>query len=406
MPVYSYKARDKFGKLVSSNLTVPSVDAVISQLREFGYVPITIQQIKSENKASVASVNLFANIKPAEINMFTRQFYVLQKAGLPLVRALDGLAEQNQNPLFRKILTQISVDVQEGSKLYKAMARYPKIFSKIYVNMIRAGEASGTLEENLESLNRLLEYETKMAGKIKQATRYPLIVLAVMAAGFFVLTALIIPRFATLYAQFKTQLPLPTRILLGINYAVTKGWWMTTIAGTAIFILSKMLLKTDVGRYWWDDCKLHVPIFGKLILNITMARFARTTGLLMRSGIPIVEILDLVAEGVGNVVVSEKIGKVRLGVIEGKGIYEPLKSVGLFPPAVVNMVAVGEETGKVDELLTYVADYYDMEAEYISNNLVVLIEPVLVIVLGTGVLGLALGLFMPLWNMMSLFIKR
>jgi MSHA biogenesis protein MshG len=269
--------------------------------------------------------------------------------------------------------------------------------------MVKAGEVSGSLDQSLDKLASLLEFEEKVHMRIKAATRYPLIVVCAIFIGFMILTTLIVPRFANIYSQFQTALPLPTRILLGLNVAITKYWWLSGLC-IAVFIFAfKKLINTKAGRLHWDGFKLKVPIFGPLVFKLIMARFTRITGTLMKSGVGLLEILDLASSGVGNEVIARTIKAIKKSVSEGRGLSEPMRQSKMFPAAVIQMVSVGEQTGKLDELLIHVSGYYDAQAEYTINNLTSLIEPVLILILGCAVLFMALGIFLPMWNMMNLF---
>jgi len=401
MPFYHYKARDKFGKLVAGSAEAESESGMADKLKQSGYLPISIKQAKGESR--LFKLRIFNRVKFSDLNMFTRQFYTLQKAGLPIILTLNALQEQTTNKTLKNTIGKITDDLKGGEGLSVAMGKHPEIFNTLYVNMIKAGEAAGTLSGNLEKLARLGESEEKIGLRIKSATRYPIIVITAVVIAFFLLTTFIVPRFAKLYAQFKVKLPLPTQILLGTNYVITRYWWlMLIIVGLGIFALNRFI-NTKKGRYLWDNFKLNIPVFGPLILKLTMSRFARITGTLMRSGIPILSILDLTREGVGNVVISDIIGKIKSSVNQGRGMVDPMKISGLFSPVVIQMIAVGEKTGKMDELLLYVADYYDSQIDYTVNNLLTLIEPFLIFVLGCGVLFMALSIFLPIWNLASLF---
>jgi type II secretory pathway component PulF len=327
----------------------------------------------------------------------TRQLYTLQKAGLPLLSSLNALKEQSTNPNLQSIVAQLSRDIEGGADFSSALKKYPHVFNELYVNMIQSGELSGRLAEILERLAALGEYEWRLQMRIKGALRYPAIVVSSIILGFMVLITFVIPRFAGLYSRFDTELPLPTRIMIGINYAVVHYWWLILIVIVTAGWLLKKYFATTKGSYGWDQFKLKTPVFGTLFLNIIMARFCRITGTL------ILQILDLVAGGVGNQVVARTIQNIRRSVNDGRGMSEPMKLSGLFPPIVTQMVAVGESTGKIDELLLHAADYYDSQIDYTVQNLVALIEPLLIFILGLAVLGMALGIFMPMWSMMRLF---
>lgn len=404
MPNYQYKARDKFSKPANGVMTAENENMVASRLTQLGFTPISIMEIK-ETSRGINFLGSSMRVKFSDLNMFTRQLATLQKAGLPILLSLSALREQTQNKVLKEVIMQITRDIESGSSLSGALEKYPQIFSPLYINMVSSGEVSGRLEEVLERLATLSEHDQTIRMRIKSSTRYPIIVVIAMIIGFFVLTTLVVPRYAKIYAQYTTALPLPTQILLGINYAVTKFWWLLIIAGWAVYFIFKRFINTAGGRIIWDSLKLKVPVFGPLLLKLSISRFTRITGTLMRSGIPILKILDISSGSTGNVVVSEAIQNIKHNVSEGKGMSEPMKVSGLFPPIVTQMVAVGEETGKLDELLIHVSNYYDEQVDYTINNLTSLIEPILIFALGLGVLFMALGIFLPMWNLMSIFKK-
>ncbi|MFA4992485.1 MAG: type II secretion system F family protein [Candidatus Omnitrophota bacterium] len=404
MPKYQYKSRDKFGKEAHGIMEAEGEDAVAQRLIQLGFTPISIAEANEAGRTLKFSSPAM-RIKFSELNMFTRQLATLQKAGLPILLSLNALAEQTQNKTFKGVISQIIRDIEAGSNLSGALEKYPKIFNNLYLNMVASGEASGRLDEVLERLATLSEHDETIRLRIKSATRYPIIVVIAMIIGFAVLTVLVVPRYAKIYEQYTKALPLPTQILLWINYAVTKLWWALIGIGIAARLLFKQYVNTKIGRFSWDSLKIKVPVFGPLILKLSISRFTRITGTLMRSGIPILKILDIASGSTGNEVVSKAITNIRNNVMEGKGIAEPMKVSGLFPPIVTQMVSVGEETGKLDDLLIHVSDYYDEQVDYTINNLTSLIEPILIFVLGLGVLFMALGIFLPMWNLMSIFKK-
>jgi len=379
-------------------------NAVAQKLIQMGFTPVYITEVKQSGRNAKFSSSAI-RVKFSELNMFTRQLATLQKAGLPILLSLKALSEQAQNKVFKEVISQITRDIESGSNLSGALEKYPKIFNNLYLNMVASGEASGRLDDVLERLASLSEHDETIRLRIKSSTRYPIIVVIAMIIGFVVLTILVVPRYAKIYAQYATALPLPTQILLGINYAVTKLWWLLIIIGVAARFIFKQYINTKIGRFAWDSLKLKVPVFGPLLLKLSISRFTRITGTLMRSGIPILKILDIASGSTGNEVVSKAITNIRDNVMEGKGIAEPMKVSGLFPPIVTQMVSVGEETGKLDDLLIHVSNYYDEQVDYTINNLTSLIEPILIFVLGLAVLFMALGIFLPMWNLMSIFKK-
>ena len=404
MTTYQYKARDKSAKLIQGVMGAESETAVAAKLGQMGYLPIVITPARGEFEFDKI-FGRFKSVGFSDLNMFTRQLFTLQKAGLPLLSSLNALKEQTTHRLFRNIIEQTARDIEAGSDLSSALGRHPRVFNALYVNMVKSGEVSGKLTAILERLAVLGEQDEIVRLRIQAAMRYPVIVIVAIMLGFLVLVTLVMPRFAQLYSQFDTPLPLPTQILLGINYGVNKFWWLIVIiAGTAM-ILFRQFITTKPGGFWWDHFKLKVPVLGPLMLQLIMSRFCRITGTLIKSGVPILQILDLVSDSVGNAVVAKVIQNIKKSVNEGKGISEPMKASRMFPPIVIQMVAVGEDTGKVDELLLHVSDYYDVQADHTIKNLVSLIEPLLIFVLGLAVLFMALGIFLPMWNMMQLFKK-
>ena len=403
MGKYQYKARDKFGKLISGSSVDRSESAVADRLREANLIPVFIKKEKEGTAGFAKIFDRFKKVSLSDVNMLTRQLATLQKAGVSIVTSINALKEQATNKILKDAFAQSASDIKQGQSMSAALEKYPQIFDRLYINMIKIGEESGTLDQVLGRLASLGEHELKVRSRIKVATRYPIIVVVAMGLAFLVLTILIVPRFAKIYNASGVNLPLPTLILMWTNYAITKFWWLTLIVvGVFIFCFNKFI-NTQKGRYLWDNLRLKIPVFGPLMIKIAMSRFSRITGTLMRSGVPILRILELASGGVGNLILSRTIDDIKIGVKEGKGMAGPMKDSGLFPPVTIQMVSVGEETGKVDELLLYVADYYDSEVDYTIENFTSLIEPILLFVLGCGVLVMALGIFLPMWNMMALF---
>lgn len=404
MGLFQYKARDKFNKPINGVLSANSIDLVAIKLKSQGFIPISILP-KEEEVTGRAEEKVIVRTKVPfpEINSFTRQFHTLQKAGIPILSALGALKEQTNNPFFKKVIGQICADIEAGLSLSIALEKYPQIFNKLYTNMVKIGETSGRLSEILERLVVLGEHDERIRMRIKSATRYPTIVISALGLGFIVLTTFVVPRFAKMFGQFSVKLPLPTRILIGTHFIVTKFWWLIIIFGIIGFFVFSRIIRAEKGRFWWDSLKLKVPVFGPMILKLILSRFARITAILLSSGVAILQVLDLASEGAGNVVVSRVIDDIKTSVNQGKGMLAPMKESGIFPPVVIQMVSAGEETGKMSELLTHVADYFDEQVDYIISNMVSLIEPILILVLGCGVLLMALGIFLPMWNMMSLF---
>jgi type II secretory pathway component PulF len=313
------------------------------------------------------------------------------------------LGQQTTHKVLLEVIQQVSRDVEAGATFSVALQKHPKVFNDLYVNMVRSGEVSGRLSEVLDRLATLREHEEKIRMKISAAMRYPFIVIGGLVVGCIVLNLMVVPRFVKLFSSYDTDLPLPTKLLIASNVAIKDYWWLLILILGGMAFGAMKYGETKQGRRMLDNFKLKIIIFGPLFLKLTLSRFCRITGTLMKSGVPILQILDLVADSVGNVIVTRVIRTVKDSVNEGKGMLSPMKASGMFPPIVTQMVAVGEETGKLDELLLHVADYYDSQVDYTINNLVSMIEPILIFTLGIAVLFMALGIFMPMWSMMELF---
>ncbi|OGX31397.1 MAG: hypothetical protein A2787_09150 [Omnitrophica WOR_2 bacterium RIFCSPHIGHO2_01_FULL_48_9] len=404
MTTYYYKARDQQAKSLEGTMVADSQNAVAVKLKQMGYIPVAIEVTGGDSGLNQV-VFSFRPISFSDLNLFTRQLYTLQRAGLPILASLNALSAQAVNQAFKDIIEKMRRDIEGGATLSLSMEKHPSVFNALYTNMIRTGEVSGRMVEILERLTTLGEHEEKIRRRMQSALRYPLIVVTAIVIAFCVLITVVLPKYAQLYSQFNTVLPLPTRILLGIHTVVSQFWWLMLLAAAGLIVFLRNLLKTERGTWLWDSLRLKLPVLGPLFLKLHLSRFCRVTGLMMKSGVPILQILDLAEKSAGNAPVAKAVNSIKLSVNEGKGMLEPMKASRLFPPVVIQMVAVGEDTGKVDELLVHVADYYDSDIDYTLANLVTLIEPILIVVLGTAILFMALGIFLPMWNLMDVFKK-
>lgn len=402
MPNFKYKARDKFAKPVSGSTVAENQAEAVKKLQDMGYTVVSMSQVADFEAGEI--LGRFSKIvKLQEVSTFTRQLYSLQKAGLTLLSSLEAIALQSENRYFRTVIEETARDIRGGLNFSEALKKHPHIFDGVYISMIKAAESGGLMTEILERLTSLIEQQIDTRARIKAATRYPIIAFGVLCLGFLIVVTFVIPRFATLYGQFNVALPLPTRILIAINIAIQKYWYLLILGiGGAIFGFIR-LINSKVGRPVWDNFKLKVPVFGPLVTLLTVSRFARVTAILMKSGVPILDILDLVGNTTGNIVIKRAISNIRQSVNQGQGMSEPMKVSGLFPPVVIQMVYAGEQTGRVDELLLSVADYYDRETEYMIKNLTTYIEPLLIFFLACGVLVMALAIFLPMWNLIKVF---
>src|SRR3989338_1862760 len=403
MASFKYKIRDKHGRASTGAIEGESKESVASHFKQMGYAPILIE----EEKPGVRNINFIrkflSRVSQEELIVFTRQLSTLQRAGVAILVSLGSISEQVNNPYFKNIIKGIKNDIESGNSFSAALSKFPSIFSDIYINMIRAGEAAGMLDDVLDKLASLLEYEEDIKMKVKQAIRYPMLVMITLSVAFPVMVLFVIPKFSALFARFNTELPLQTKILIGLHFVLSHYWYIIILAIIAVVIAFRRFIDTPSGRYVWDSVKLKAPVFGQLLSKITLSRFSRMTSLLSSSGIPILNTLEIVKGSVGNMIIADSIDNIIEGIGQGKGIAEPMKLSGLFPEIVVQMVKIGEETGRMNELLLNVSDYYDSQVDYTVKNLTVLIEPILIFVLGIMVLIMALGIFMPMWDLISVF---
>jgi len=399
MPNFKYKIRDKFGKLVTGTTTAENESAAVGALKEMGYIPISVTEIKSLAPQSV--LTRFNRVHPSELLAFTRQFHSMEKSGIPILSSLEALAQETKNKYFSFVISEMARDVREGSSFSATLEKHKDIFDPVYTGMVKAAESAGKLDEIFGRLNELVEHEIAINAQIKSVTRYPKIVLGSLLIGFLILVTFVVPRFATIYGQFNAPLPLPTRILIGTYEAIKNYWYIFLLAGSGLVYAFMHYINSVSGRKKWDMFKIKVPVFGKIILMLIMARFARVTALLIKSGVPILELLELSAVTVGNVVIAKAIMDIKDSVNQGKGLSAPMRASNLFPATIIQMVTVGEQSGRVDELLMSVADYYESESNYTIKNLITYIEPTLLFILAIMVLIMALGIYMPMWNLMK-----
>jgi type II secretory pathway component PulF len=400
MPVYYYKARDNSGKAVTGTVEASSRETAGEHIENLGALPILIQEQAAGSSEAIKLSDFFGgNVKSEDMIMFTFQISTLIGAGIPLLTSLETLSKQIENRTLRSVLQQATRDVESGNPLSESLAKHPGVFPAIYANMIRAGEASGNLQEIFIHLGEMIEHEEEVRAKIGAALRYPKMVVFALGLAFAIVITFVMPRFVSVFNQFKLALPLPTRILIGMNTIILDYWAPVLIGIVLVFFLIKWMINTPKGRYWWDSVKLNLPIFGPLFLKVALSRFTYMMGILNRSGIPIIENLQLTAMSIGNDVVSEAIQSIRKSVSEGKGFEEPMKNIKLFTPLVVQMVAVGETSGELDDVLLKVSRYYDMEVDYGTRHLSTYLEPVLTLLIGIAVLFFALAIFLPMWDL-------
>ena len=404
MPVFKYRVRDKSGKAIVGTIEAPTLQMAGDQLYNLGYFPISIQKVEEAISLNLSDIWMrFQKVKVEELIVFSQQLSTLYKAGLPLLTGLESITEQVRSEKFKGALKEIHRQIEGGSTLHGAMAKYPEIFSSIYVNMVRAGETSGMLGESLDRFVTLADRELRTRQRVNDATRYPLIVIVTMVIAFFALVYLVIPRFAQVFARFNTALPLPTRIMIGINTVSHTYWYLVLLVLLGIPIIIWRYLKTSNGKYFWHKLKIRIPALGPIFLKIALSRFAYTFAMLNRSGIPILQTLEITSTTINNIHLSQSFEEIGRKVREGSSLADAMRESGKFTPLVLQMISVGETTGGLDEMLMRVAEYYDIEVENAVKKMSTYIEPVLTLFLGVVVLFLALAVFLPWWNMASLF---
>ncbi len=400
---YAYKVRDKAGKVLEGSIEAESTALVANKLRQMGYVPIAIDKKRTGGVKKELNIPGFGKkIKVKEISVFSRQFSTMINSGLTLLRSLQILAQQTDNPKLRTVIDSVRQDVESGSSLSAALARHPKQFNRLYVAMIKAGESGGVLDEVLTQLASAIEKQVELRGKIKSAMTYPAAVLGLVVMILTAMLVFIVPMFQGMYKSLGGTLPLPTQILLIVSKIFVTWFPIIIVFDVACVVALKKWVQTTKGRAKFDAIKLKIPVFGKLVHKTALARFSHTFAVLLRSGVPILESLEITSETVGNVVVARAIKDVQLGVKQGESISKPLENHPVFPPMIVQMMAVGEETGALDELLEKIATFYDQEVEATVSALTSLLEPLLITVLGGAVGGMVISLYMPMFNIIKL----
>ncbi|MHB8512534.1 MAG: type II secretion system F family protein [Actinomycetota bacterium] len=399
---YAYKVRDRAGKLVEGSIEAESQAAVASKLRQMGYAPVLIEAEKKKVGAIELRLPGRTGVKAKDIAVFSRQFATMINSGLSLLRALNILTEQTQNKTLARVIGEVRNDVEKGTSLSAAMAKHPKVFSRLYVAMIRAGEIGGVLDSVLMRVAENLEKEVALRQKIKSAMTYPVVVMILVLIIVTAMLLFVVPMFQNLYKSLGGTLPLPTRILITVSNLVQNSWFILfPMIGVGIFLL-KRWINTEKGRAVWDAFKLKAPVFGPLVHKTALSRFSRTLSVLIKSGVPILQGLDIVMETSGNEVVAKATRDVQSSVKEGESISKPLERHAVFPAMVVQMIAVGEETGALDVMLGKISDFYDQEVEATVEALTSLIEPLLIAVMGVCVGGMVVALYMPMFNIIKL----
>ncbi len=411
MPAFAYRARNAASELVEGVLDGANPGAVVDVLRGMGLTPVEVKETRGKVSKSASSsslnVTLFRQkVSHIDLLLFSRQMHTLLKSGVPIMRALAGLQDAAINPEMKRVIGEVRESLEGGRELSQALARHPRVFSPFYLSMVRVGEATGLLEEIFLRLFEHLEFERYMREQVKSALRYPMFVMLAMAVAIVVVNLFVIPAFAKVFAGFGAELPLMTRVLLAFSDFMVANWPIMLAGATAAVLAFRTWVGTARGRYDWDRFSLKIPIAGKILHKAALSRFSRSFSLGIRSGVPVMQALSNSAQTVDNAYVARCIEGMRENVERGESLLRASISSGIFTPVVLQMVAVGEESGAVDDMMNEIGDMYRQEVEYELKTLGQQIEPILIVMLGAMVLVLALGIFLPMWDLGKVAIKR
>lgn len=396
MPVFAYSARTVGGELKQDEIELPTRDEVIKYLRKRRLIPVTVRVKPKEIK-----LGMKRKVKTREMVILTRQFATMINAGLPLVKALQILAEQVTNPTIQAAIEKVVHDVESGDTLAHALKEHPKLFSPLYVNMVDAGEAGGILDTILLRLATFLEKADALARKVKGAMIYPAVVFSVAALAIAILLLFVIPTFESMFASFNQELPLPTRIVIGLSNFLQGYWLWLLIGGVVAGVLFRRWIATSSGRLLFDRMLLRAPLLGPLVRKSAIARFTRTLSTLLSAGVNILEGMEITARTAGNRVIHDAVIESRASIAGGKSISEPLRQSGVFPPMVTQMINVGEETGDLDGMLGKIADFYEDEVDVAVESLLKALEPAMIVILGTIVGGMIIAMYLPIFGMVN-----
>lgn len=400
MPHFAYTAIDASGRTVRATMEADNEQLVLAKLRDQSMHCTDIKKTNKGSKAGGFSIGR-KKMKPKSIVVFSRQFATMIDAGIPILRCLDILGTQMKDPTLKEAILAVTQDVKSGMALNEAMLKHPHVFSKLYINMIRAAEIGGILDKILDRLAGFLEYESEIRGKIKGAMMYPVLVLIFSQLMLFVLFSFVLPKFKEIFNGMDVELPPVTAALFKMGDFMQKFWWLILLILAGIFFGIKAWGKTPAGRYRLDLLKLKIPIVGELNLKMSIARFSRTFGTLINSGVPMLRSLEIVGETLGNAVLSQAIDNTRTSIKEGQKLSQPFYQSGLFPNMVTTMIDIGEESGRLSEMLVKIGDFYDQEVEATVKGLTSMIEPMLIIFLGVVVGFIAISIMTPIFKLVN-----
>ena len=400
---YAYKVRDAGGKVRSGTIDADSTSLVANKLREMGYTPIAIDETSSVGLKTEITIPFLSNrVKLKEMSMFCRQFATMINSGLTLLRSLAILAGQTENKFFAGIITEMRIDIEQGLSLSQSMAKHPKQFNQLFVSMIKAGEVGGSLDQTLLKLADTLEKQVELRGRIRSAMAYPVATLALVSLIMTAMLLFVVPVFAKMYGSLNGKLPLPTRLVLKVSHLMITFLPVFVVVAIVGVVLFRKWVRTPTGRFAFDRAKLRMPVFGNLVQKTAMARYASTLSTLMRSGVPLLDAREITKQTVSNVVVANGLSAMADGAKQGEPLSARLDQHPVFPPMVVQMMAVGEETGALDELLHRLALFFEEEVAAAVDALTSMLEPVMIVVLGGAVGSMVVAMYMPMFNIIKL----
>ncbi|MEZ5169794.1 MAG: type II secretion system F family protein [Acidimicrobiia bacterium] len=400
---YAYKVRDSAGKVVEGTLEADSANLVVGKLQGMGYTPISVEE-EADNRLQmeIKIPGLTNRVRLKDLAVFSRQFATMINSGLTLLKSLSVLEEQTESEELGKVVREVRLDVERGSSLSVALARRPKVFNSLYVAMVKSGETSGTLDQSLERIAHTIEKQVQLRRKVISAMTYPTMVGLFAFLITLAMLIFIVPQFKDMYADLEGTLPAPTRALLAVSEFTQKYWYIWALGGIVGAFGFRRWINSESGRQRWDTIKLRIPVFGPLVRKIALARFSRTLAALTRSGVPILEALDIVAQTAGNWVVATAVRDAQTAVKGGDTLAHKLQDHEVFPPMVIQMISVGEETGALDEMLDKIAEFYENEVETTVDALTSLIEPILIVIMGAIIGGMVIALYLPMFNIINL----
>lgn len=403
MPVYEYTALDRTGKSVAGIIDADSNVAARQKLRAAGKYPVEVKEstlkAKSKSPGTLSLASVFNRVKPDDIHGLTRQLATLLNAGIPLLGALDALMEQTTSPPLKKIIAQIKESVNEGNSLTVSLTKHPRLFSNIYINMVRAGEASGSLDVVLERLAEFGEHQQILKGRFQAALVYPIFMAIIGTGVLFFLLSFVVPNLTRIFTEMKQVLPLPTRLLIWFSGILQVYWWAIILLIVAIIFGIKQFIKTPRGRYIWDSLKLRFPVIGQINRKIALSRFGRTLGSLLQSGVPLITSLQIVRNIVNNVLIGDVIDDAMEDIQAGKSLHLALSRSLWFPPVFRQMVAVGEQSGDLEKMLQKIADAYEREVETRITGMTALIEPIMILFMAVVVGFIVISILLPIFEM-------